>query len=95
MHKLKIALLIAQLGFGALDSHSTRHVITHGGFEYNPFVKPFAHSPGLYASNAAQSLGKYFIARKIQHKHPKLAWALQIEDAAGHASGWLVTRRAP
>jgi hypothetical protein len=95
-HRLKIVLLAGQLLVGALDSRSTRLNEGHGGQEVNPLGRPFVHTPALYASNAALSLGAYWLGRRMEKsKHVwvrKANLAPQLVDLAGHSWGLAYTR---
>lgn len=92
MGKLKLVLLGLQFLAGGLDAHATRHTIAIGGIEHNPLARPFVHSDALYASNAAFSLANYWLAKKLEHKHPKLSLVPQAVDASWHLSGYAYTK---
>lgn len=89
--KIRLILFAAQLTFGALDSHSTRFSVAHGGVEVNPLGKPFVHSNAMYVSNGILSVGVFLAAKKLEKKHPKLSWVVQSADL-GHIWGWQYTR---
>lgn len=44
-----LLLAVAQHGAAAFDAYSTRYAVGHGAVEENPLMRPFAHSPSIYA----------------------------------------------
>jgi hypothetical protein len=45
-----LALLILEHGAAAFDAYSTRGAISRGAKEEDPMMRPFAHSPAIYAA---------------------------------------------
>ena len=50
----------------ALDAYSTRRAIAMGGVESNPLVRPFAHSPAIYAALQTDPLVLNFVGYRLQ-----------------------------
>ncbi len=61
-----IALSIAQHAAAAFDAYTTRDGIAHGAIEQDPFMRPFAHSPGLYAAIQICPVVLDLAARRMQ-----------------------------
>ena len=45
-----LALLVLEHGAAAFDAYSTREAISRGAKEEDPLMRPFAHSPAIYAA---------------------------------------------
>jgi hypothetical protein len=45
-----LALMILEHGAAAFDAYSTRGAISRGAKEEDPMMRPFAHSPAIYAA---------------------------------------------
>jgi hypothetical protein len=45
-----VALMILEHGAAAFDAYSTREAISRGAKEEDPLMRPFAHSPAIYAA---------------------------------------------
>lgn len=81
-----LILAVVQHGAAAFDAYSTRRSIQSGGVELNPFMKPFAHSNGLYAAMQVTPVLLDLVARRMQHSHNSLVrrmwWIPQSVDAS-------------
>jgi len=62
-----ILLSIAQHSAAAFDAYSTRQAVATGATEADPFMRPFAHSPGIYAAIQVGPAILDFAARRMQH----------------------------
>jgi hypothetical protein len=45
-----LALMVLEHGAAAFDAYSTREAISRGAKEEDPLMRPFAHSPAIYAA---------------------------------------------
>lgn len=61
-----LALSVAQSAAAGFDAYSTRHAIGYGAVEEDPLVRPFAHSPSIYAVSQLCPLTLDFVARRMQ-----------------------------
>lgn len=61
-----IALSIAQHSAAAFDAYSTRQAIAAGAVEDDPMMRPFAHSPGIYAAIQVGPAILDFVGRRMQ-----------------------------
>lgn len=61
-----LALAIAEHGAAAFDAYTTRQAIGSGAVEADPLMRPFAHSPSLYAAIQMAPLLLDFAARHMQ-----------------------------
>jgi hypothetical protein len=61
-----LALTFIQHGAAAFDAYSTREAISRGAVELDPTMRPFAHSPGLYAAIQVGPVLLDFVSRKMQ-----------------------------
>lgn len=59
-------LSIAQHSAAAFDAYSTRQAIANGATEADPFLRPFAHSPGIYAAIQVGPAILDYAARRMQ-----------------------------
>jgi hypothetical protein len=59
-------LSIAQHSAAAFDAYSTRQAVATGASEADPFMRPFAHSPGIYAAIQVGPAILDFAARRMQ-----------------------------
>ena len=59
-------LSIAQHSAAAFDAYSTRQAISSGAHESDPMMRPFAHSPGIYAAIQAGPVVLDYTARRMQ-----------------------------
>jgi hypothetical protein len=80
-------LLGADHSAAFFDAWSTRTVLSNGGRELDPIVRPFAHSSALYPALQVAPLGAdYFGAKLMQSRNRtlrKLWWVPQAVAAAG------------
>ena len=68
-----LALGVAQSGAAGFDAWSTRRVISNGGHELNPMLRPFAGNASLYAAiQVAPLLLDYVGYRMMTSEH---GWA--------------------
>lgn len=73
----------------ALDVHSTRRALTHGGVEVNPLMKGVAGNAGaLLAVKAAATTGMIYASEKMWKKNRVGAVVFMI--AANSATAWIV-----
>jgi len=59
-------LSIAQHSAAAFDAYSTRRAIAQGAVEEDPMMRPFAHSPGIYAAIQAGPFVFDYLSHKMQ-----------------------------
>lgn len=87
-----ILLSAAQHSAAAFDAYSTRYAISRGAREDDPFMRPFAHSPALYAAIEVGPLLLDYAARRLERSHSSLIrriwWVPQsVSTAAFLVSG--------
>jgi hypothetical protein len=81
-----LMLSFAQHGAAAFDAYSTRQAVSGGARESDPFMRPFAQSPAIYAAIQGAPLVLDFAARKMQRSHSNFArrtWWLPQTAATG------------
>jgi len=61
-----ILLSIAQHSAATFDAYSTRQAVATGATEADPFMRPFANSPGIYAAIQVGPAILDFAARRMQ-----------------------------
>jgi hypothetical protein len=61
-----ILLSIAQHGAATFDAYATRQAVATGATEADPFMRPFAHSPGIYAAIQVGPAILDYAARRMQ-----------------------------
>jgi hypothetical protein len=61
-----LALSIVEHGAAAFDAYSTRQAIGHGAVEDDPLMRPFAHSPAIYAATQVGPVVFDLLARHMQ-----------------------------
>ena len=61
-----LILSIAMHSAAAFDAYSTRQAISSGAQETDPMMRPFAHSPGIYAAIQAGPVVLDYAARRMQ-----------------------------
>ncbi|HXX19081.1 MAG TPA: hypothetical protein VEJ46_06730 [Candidatus Acidoferrum sp.] len=61
-----LILSMVQHSAAAFDAYSTRQAIASGAHESDPFMRPFAQSPGIYAAIQAGPLALDYAARRMQ-----------------------------
>jgi hypothetical protein len=59
-------LSIAQHSAAAFDAYSTRQAVSTGASEADPFMRPFVHSPGIYAAIQVGPAILDYAARRMQ-----------------------------
>lgn len=65
-------LSAGQHGAAAFDAFSTRHAITRGAIETDPLMRPFAHSPEIYAATQIGPALLDILARHMQRSRNNL-----------------------
>ncbi len=65
--KTWLALAIAEHSAAFFDAYSTRQAISRGAVEVDPMMRPFAHSPGLYAAIQVGPVLLDLVSRRMQH----------------------------
>jgi hypothetical protein len=65
--KCWIALSLLQHGAASFDAYSTRDAISKGAVEDDIFMRPFAHSPAIYAAIQVGPVMLDILARHMQH----------------------------
>ena len=81
-----LTLLIAQHGAAGFDAYSTRRAIGAGAVETNPFMRPFAHSPAIYAAIQVGPTLLDFAGRRMQRSQNGLlrrTWWLPQSASTG------------
>jgi hypothetical protein len=61
-----LALSIVEHGAAAFDAYSTRQAIGRGAVEDDPLMRPFAHSPAIYAATQVGPVIFDLLARHMQ-----------------------------
>ena len=79
---------MAEHSAAAFDAWSTRRALTaSGGYEADPFMRPFARSPAIYAAIQAGPLGLDYIARRMSRSSSwwmrRMWWLPQAASTAG------------
>ncbi len=64
--KTWMALSLVQSGAATFDAYTTRQAIAHGAVENDPTMRPFAHSPALYAAIQVGPVLLDLVARHMQ-----------------------------
>jgi hypothetical protein len=70
---------IAQHGAAAFDAYSTRYAVGHGAVEEDPLMRPFAHSPSIYAISQISPTVLDLVGRRM----------LRSENGFVHHMWWL------
>ncbi len=83
-----VALALAEHSAAAFDAWSTRRALTSGGMsEADPLMRPFAHSPAIYAAiQVAPTILDYVGRRMSRSRHSwarKVWWVPQAAMTAG------------
>ncbi|HEY0702839.1 MAG TPA: hypothetical protein VGD60_08740 [Candidatus Acidoferrales bacterium] len=80
-----LALAFVEHGAAGFDAYSTRIAIGHGAVEEDPLMRPFAHSPSIYASTQVGPVLFDLLARHMQRsEYPlirKVWWMPQTLSA--------------
>ena len=61
-----LALMVLEHGAAAFDAYSTRDAISNGAKEEDPLMRPFAHSPAIYAAIQVGPVLFDLLARRMQ-----------------------------
>lgn len=61
-----LMLSLAQHTAATFDAYSTRVAVSRGATEGDPLMRPFAHSPAIYAAIQVGPLALDFLARRMQ-----------------------------
>ena len=64
-----LLLSIAQHSAAAFDAYSTRQAMATGATEADPFLRPFSHSPGIYAAIQVGPAILDYAARRMQRSN--------------------------
>ena len=64
-----LALMVLEHSAAAFDAYSTREAISHGAKEEDPMMRPFAHSPAIYAAVQVGPVLLDVLARHMQRSH--------------------------
>ncbi len=82
-----IALSFVQHGAATFDAYSTRQAISHGAVEDDPMMRPFAHSPAMYAAMQVGPVMLDVMARHMQRSNNNFLrhiwWLPQSVSTAG------------
>jgi hypothetical protein len=62
-----MALSLVQHAAAEFDAYSTRQAIGRGAVEDDPLMRPFAHSPAIYAAIQAGPVALDLISHRMQH----------------------------
>ena len=85
--KVWYSLLAADHSAAIFDAWSTRHVLSNGGRELDPLVRPFAHSASLYPALQVAPVGADYLGLKLMRSQNRLLrrmwWVPQAAAAAG------------
>jgi hypothetical protein len=80
-----LALAFVEHGAAGFDAYSTRIAVGHGAVEEDPLMRPFAHSPAIYASTQVGPVLFDLLARRMQRsEYPlirKVWWMPQTLSA--------------
>jgi hypothetical protein len=80
-----MALAFVEHGAAGFDAYSTRIAVGHGAVEEDPLMRPFAHSPAIYASTQVGPVLFDLLARHMQRsEYPlirKMWWMPQTLSA--------------
>lgn len=85
-------LAVIQGGAVTWDVVTTRMMITRGGYENNPIMRPFVHNSGTFAAEAIfQVWFSAFIADRMKHSRSpvlrKTWWLPQVVNISSGVSG--------
>jgi hypothetical protein len=72
-----LALSIAQSGAATFDAWSTRRVVSSGGQEINPMLRPFAGNASLYAAIQVAPLALDYVSHRMmasEHGWARHTW---------------------
>ncbi|HEY6464592.1 MAG TPA: hypothetical protein VIY69_01290 [Candidatus Acidoferrales bacterium] len=78
------ALSLAQSGAATFDAYETRQAVENGAHEVDPFMRPFAGSPGIYAAIQVCPLVLDYTARHMQRsENPVIRHTWWLPQALG------------
>ena len=82
------ALVLAGHSAATFDAWSTRHALTNGGMrEADPLMRPFAHSPAIYAAIQVAPIVLDYVGHRMSRSHHywarKIWWVPQAAMTAG------------
>ena len=81
-----LILSIAQHGAAAFDAYTTREAISAGAHEDDPFIRPFANSPAIYAvSQIGPTILDYAARRMQRSQHAFLRHSWWLPQSASTA----------
>ena len=79
-----LALSLAQSGAAAFDAYETRQAIQSGAHEADPFMRPFANSPGIYGAIQVCPIVLDYTARRMQRsENPMIRHTWWLPQALG------------
>lgn len=82
-----LLLSMVQHGAATFDAYSTRQAIAKGGVERDPLMRPFAHSPAIYAAVQVGPGILDFVSRRMQRSQSnwirRVWWLPQSMATAG------------
>jgi hypothetical protein len=79
-------LAVAQHGAAAFDAYSTRYAVGHGAVEKDPLMRPFAHSPSIYAVSQVSPTVLDLVSRRMLRSEKgfiRYMWWLPQSMSAG------------
>ena len=81
-----LILSIAQHGAAAFDAYTTREAVSAGAHEDDPFIRPFANSPAIYAvSQIGPTILDYAARRMQRSQHTVLRRSWWLPQSASTA----------
>jgi hypothetical protein len=81
-----LALMALEHGTAAFDAYTTREAISRGAKEEDPLMRPFAHSPAIYAAIQVGPVLFDLLARRMQRSQNNLmrrTWWVPQSASAG------------
>jgi len=84
--KTWVMLSLAQHGAATFDAYATRRSVSSGATERNPFMRPFAGSPAIYAAIQVAPVGLDYVAirmQRSQHAVLRRTWWLPQAASTG------------
>jgi hypothetical protein len=85
--RLWYGLMVAEHGAAFFDAWSTRQVLSQGGRELDPLVRPFAHSEALYPALQVSPAVADYVSLRLMHSNSRflrrLWWVPQAVGVAG------------
>jgi hypothetical protein len=84
--KTWLMLSFAEHGAAAFDAYTTREAVNAGAREDNPLLRPFAHSPAIYAATqVGPTLFDYAARRMERSQYPFLRHSWWLPQSASAA----------